>query len=197
MAMMKSLLLLVCAALLNASPITIPLTENGNLSDILPDFYDFKRGKAYHELTPRTDVHASAVRHGDHDSAVQFRLRWATTVASPIFSSPVLFPSGPEGAKQIFLASFYRYAELVEADGYKPWGWPLSFEDAAFQGSPMLHDVDGDGHIDMGMVDRDGNLYWVRIGQAGEYLEDYHVQVPRLKVKRDWAQGLDPKFVDS
>ena len=26
-------------------------------------------------------------------------------------------------------------------------GWPLSFEDCSFQGSPILYDIDGDGKI--------------------------------------------------
>jgi hypothetical protein len=109
----------------------------------------------------------------------------------------VIFPSATDGRKQIFVNTFYQYAEMIDSDGYKSWGWPLSFEDSSFQGSPMVYDVDGDGHIDMGLVDKNGNMFWVRIGQAGEYLEDYHVQVPKLKVKRDWAEGLDPTFVDS
>lgn len=39
-------------------------------------------------------------------------------------------------------------------------------------------------------------MYWVRVGEFGQYLEDYHIQVPRLKVKRDWAKTLDPETID-
>uniref|UniRef100_A0A7S3HBI1 DEX1 C-terminal domain-containing protein n=1 Tax=Spumella elongata TaxID=89044 RepID=A0A7S3HBI1_9STRA len=127
----------------------------------------------------------------------EFRLRWATTVGSPVYSTPVLFPNALDGSKQIFVSTFYQYAELLDKDGFKSWGWPLSFEDSSFQGSPMVYDVDGDGNIDMGVVDKNGNMFWVRIGEFGEYLEDYHVQVPKLRVKRDWSEGLDPQFVDS
>ena len=49
----------------------------------------------------------------------------------------------------------------------------------------------------MGIADKNGNMFWVRIGEYGEYLEDYHIQVPKLKVKRDWASTLDPQFTDS
>ena len=61
----------------------------------------------------------------------------------------------------------------------------------------MLYDIDGDGQNDVGMVDKNGHLYWVRMGEFGQYLEDYHIQVPKLKIKKDWASGLDPNFVDS
>eukprot|EP01034_Spumella_vulgaris_P032565 gene32565-40185_t len=33
--------------------------------------------------------------------------------------------------------------------------------------------------------------------EFGEYLEDYHIQIPKLKVKRDWFEGLDPTFTDN
>ena len=34
------------------------------------------------------------------------------------------------------------------------------------------------------------------MGEYGKYNENYHIQVPRLKVQRDWYKGLDPKFMD-
>eukprot|EP00597_Dinobryon_sp_UTEXLB2267_P010077 CAMPEP_0170101382 /NCGR_PEP_ID=MMETSP0020_2-20130122/2221_1 /TAXON_ID=98059 /ORGANISM="Dinobryon sp., Strain UTEXLB2267" /LENGTH=252 /DNA_ID=CAMNT_0010324459 /DNA_START=257 /DNA_END=1012 /DNA_ORIENTATION=- len=87
--------------------------------------------------------------------------------------------------------------ELIDSDGFKPWGWPISFEDSSFQSSPILHDIDSDGNIDIGVVDKNANLYWIRTGDFGEYLENYHIQIPKLKIKRNWAEHLDPNFVDS
>lgn len=123
-------------------------------------------------------------------------------MGSSVYSSPVLFPSpstGVDGKAQlsIFLATFYQYVEVLGYDGFKPWGWPLSFEDSSFQGSPLLYDIDGDGTNDIGVVDKDANLHWIRVGEFGQYLDDYHTQVPRLKIKKDWAVGLDPDFTDS
>ncbi|CAM9105375.1 unnamed protein product, partial [Ectocarpus fasciculatus] len=76
-------------------------------------------------------------------------------------------------------------------------GWPISFEESTFHGSPMLYDIDGDGKNDIGMVDSDANMYWVRVGQFGQYLAEFHVQVPKLKVRRNWFAGLSADFVDS
>ena len=70
--------------------------------------------------------------------------------------------------------------------GHKPWGWPVSFEDSEFLGSPLLFDIDRDGKDDVGVVDKNGNVFFIRLGEYGQYLEDYHVKVPRLKVKKNW-----------
>jgi hypothetical protein len=102
-----------------------------------------------------------------------------------------------DGKKQILVSTFYQSVELINRDGFKPWGWPLSFEDSSFQGSPILYDIDGDGKNDIGIVDKNANLYWVRVGDFGQYLEDYHTQVPKLKIKKDWSKNLDPKFGDN
>lgn len=183
---------------IRCSPITNPLKSDADIGNVLPDYFDSKRTKQYHALTPNSTITAQEVfSRSNFESDMEFRLRWSTTVGSPVYSTPIAFPSATDGSKQIFVSTFYQYVELLDKDGFKSWGWPLSFEDSSFQGSPMVYDVDGDGNIDMGAVDKNGNMFWVRIGEFGEYLEDYHVQVPKLRVKRDWSEGLDPQFVDS
>lgn len=180
-----------------ASPITNPLKSDQDLDRVIPDYFDSKKTKRYHAYSPNASITAQEVQFNlESGVAAEFSLRWSTTLGSPIYSPPVIFPSGSNGQKQIFVSTYYQYAELVDGDGYKSWGWPLSFEESSFQGSPMVYDVDGDGNIDMGLVDKSGNMFWVRIGESGQYLEDYHVQVPKLRVKKDWAVSLDPEFVD-
>lgn len=196
--MQRLVSLLICSTVVLSSPITNPLRSDEDIGNVLPEYFDSKRTKSFHTFTPNTTITAQEIISNiDALSFSEFKLRWSTTVGSPVYSSPVIFPSGLEGKKQIYVNTFYQYAELLDGDGYKAWGWPLSFEDSSFQGSPMLYDVDGDGNLDMGLVDKNGNMFWVRIGEFGEYLEDYHIQVPKLRVKRDWAEGLDPQFVDA
>ena len=115
--------------------------------------------------------------HNDPSCNVGLRLKWSTNVGSSVYAPPVLYPSGPDGKKQVFLSTFYQYIEVLGYDGFKPWGWPLSFEDSSFQGSPMIYDVDNDGSNDIGIVDKDANLHWIRVGEFGQYLDDYHAQV--------------------
>lgn len=181
------------------SPITNPFRTEADLNNIVPDYLDVKKFKAYHNSTPilLKDVAQIHLNTDRSSCSVDFKLRWSSNVGSSVYATPVIFPIGSDGKRGIFINAFYQFIEVLGYDGYKPWGWPITFESSSFQGSPMLFDIDGDGATDIGAVDKDANVYWVRLGEFGQYLEDYHTKVPKLKVKRDWAAGLDPKFVDS
>jgi hypothetical protein len=187
-----------------AATISNPLKAGGDINKVRPEHLESRQAegsKKYHEERPLViDVPAvnfDYLKSGDSSCSVQFRLRWATEIESAVLATPVIFPSGPEGKNEIFLNSFSEYVEILGYDGYKPWGWPLSIEEASFHGSPMLYDIDADGTNDIGVVDTDANMYWLRIGEFGQYLEDFHMQVPKLKVRRDWSDGLDADFVDT
>lgn len=187
--------------IVSGSPITNPLKPDGDVGNIIPDYFDSntKDKKHYHNRTPSNNITAEEIKHRlvTKSKSSKFKLLWSTVVGSPIYSTPVIFPNSKTGKKQIFINTYYEYAEMLNSDGTKSWGWPLSFEGSSFQSSPILYDVDGDDNIDMGIADKNGNLFWVRIGEYGEYLEDYHIQIPKLKIKRDWATGIDPQFSDS
>jgi hypothetical protein len=193
-------LLGLLAALSSASPVTEPHLPGGDLGKVIPDYFDNKPGRrAYHNSTPdyKVDLHDSTHIDSDATCEIGLKVRWSSDVGGPVYATPVIFPSGPEGRKEVFLSTFYDYVEILGFDGHKPWGWPMAFEDSSFMGSPILFDIDADGTNDIGLVDKDGNLYFMRIGEFGEYLEDFHVQIPRLKVKRNWAKGVSDKYVDT
>lgn len=147
---------------------------------------------------PRKQVESTRnIRYSSDPSCnVEFRLRWSAHLGSAAYATPVIFPFGPEGQKSIFLSTYFQYVEVIGYDGSKPWGWPLNFEGSSFRGSPVLYDIDRDGVLDIGVVDKNANMYWIRMGSYGQYLEDYHIQVPKLRVKRDWHVNLDPSFSD-
>lgn len=170
----------------SASPISNPLLSDAKIGNVIPDYFDTKASKKnYHNSTGFVQPDKiNIIRRDDNDAAcnVDFKLKWSTNVGSSVYSSPVIFPSGPDGKKQIFLNTYHKFVEIIGYDGFKPWGWPLSFEGATFHGSPVLYDVDGDGTMDVGMVDTNANLFWIRMGAFGQYLEDYHTQIPKLKV---------------
>jgi hypothetical protein len=183
--------------LLISSTLSNPFRADGSLDHIIPEYNDIKRAKAYHNMTP---VHRHDVLELDSQlpsCGVDPKVKWSSVVGSSVYSTPVIFPSGPDGTKQIFLNTFYQFVEVLGYDGYKPWGFPLGFDSSSFQSSPILYDIDGDGTSDMAVIDKNANLYWIRLGEYGQYLEDFHIQVPKLKVKKDWADGMDPAFLDS
>ncbi len=195
------LLATLLPVLVLSSPVTTPHLPGGSISDVIPTYFDSKKGRrVYHESVPEYKAEdKESTSHIDKDATcgLDLTVRWSSDVGGPVYGTPVIFPSGPEGKREVFLSTFYDYIEVLGFDGHKPWGWPMTFEDSSFMGSPMLFDIDGDGTNDIGIVDKNGNLYFMRIGEFGQYLEDYHIQVPRLKVKRDWARGINASYVDS
>ena len=81
--------------LLVDSSITNPLRADGDISKVLSD-YDGKTSKAYYNSTPHDLKELPIITYNspDPDCNVGFRLAWSSTVGSPVYSSPVVFPSG-------------------------------------------------------------------------------------------------------
>ena len=174
-----------------------PLRADGDVTKVIPEYSDVKTFKSYYNMTPENLRNVDVLKANLESCNVDAHLKWTSVVGSSVYSTPVLFPSGDDEKRQIFLNTFYEYIEVIGHDGYKPWGFPLGFDGSSFQTSPILYDIDGDGVNDVGVVDKDANLYWIRLGEFGQYLEDFHMQVPKLKVRKDWADGMDPAFLDS
>jgi hypothetical protein len=174
-----------------------PYRADGDISKVIPEYNDVKTFKAYHNMTPQHLPDIEKMKTSIPSCNIDAHLKWTSIVGSSVYSTPVLFPSGDDEKKQIFLSTFYQYVEVIGYDGFKPWGFPLGFDGSSFQTSPILYDIDGDGVNDVGVIDKNANLYWIRLGEFGQYLEDFHVQVPKLKIRKDWADGMDPAFLDS
>eukprot|EP01038_Epipyxis_sp_PR26KG_P005673 gene5673-7830_t len=186
-----------------SSPITIPLKDDSSIHAIIPDYFESKiKNKAYYNATPNFDLHANKLDDlsicGNSLTDISFKLNWkaSTGSSSPIYSTPVIFPDN-KGNKQIFINTFYNQIELIDKNGYSAYGWPILLEESSFHSSPILYDIDNDHNIDIGAVDRNGNIFWIRINENSEYLEDYHIIIPKLKVKKDWYAGMDPAFIDN
>lgn len=200
MSSLTSLALTVTLPILAKATVSNPLSPGGDISSILPDYQEVKNTeKKYHEHKIEKHHESRSMFNTetlDNSCNIGVKSKWSSAVGSGVYSAPLSYPSGIDGKKEIFVNTFYQYVEVLGHDGYKPWGFPLSFEDSSFQTSPVLYDVDNDGVNDMGVVDKNGNLFWIRLGEFGQYLEDYHVQVPKLKIKKDWAAGeLEHNYV--
>jgi len=191
----------VCA-LCSASPVTLPHRRDEDIHKVIPEYFDSKTlPRHYHNATvydeKTLDGTTLSIIDASASCGLDLSIIWSAHVASPIIASPVIFPTGAEGRKELFFATFYDNIEVLESTGHKPWGWPMMFEDSTFLSSPVLYDIDADGKNDVGVVDKNGNIFFLRLGDYGQYLEDFHVQVPRLKVKKNWFEGLDENYVDN
>lgn len=98
--------------------------------------------------------------------------------------------------KQIITATASRYVEVIDGDGHKPNGWPLAFDDAKFESSPLIYDFDQDGIDDILIADFDGYIKVIKVNDNGNYEKDVQIRLPRLKVKKNWYEGLDVNRVD-
>ena len=113
-------LLAVIATSIHASSITNPFHENGDISKVIPDYFDTKKSKSYYSSVP---INISNVKTVTHDSScdIGFRFRWSTNVGSSIFAPPVIYPTGVSGKKSVFQSTFYQFIEMISHDGFKPW----------------------------------------------------------------------------
>lgn len=183
-----------------ATPRSKPFLPDGDLSAILSPLLQAPQKKIFYNNTPEVRRDVPVVRRDSLDPScnIDFKLKWSAQVGSSVFSTPLIYSNtaGSNHQKNIFLSTYYQFVEMLSHDGSKPRGWPLSFEGASFASSPILYDVDGDGTIDIGLVDKNANMYWVQVGEFGKYNENFHIQVPQLKIKKEWYKGLDTAFAD-
>lgn len=161
------LVVLLLMPLVYSAPRSRPLKAGEDVADLLLDTDLDRPRKKYYNSTPELLHSVPVVRHDPRDPScnVNFKLKWSTQVGSSVISTPIVYPNtaGYDHKKQIFLSTYFQYVELLDDEGNKPWGWPLNFESSSFASSPLLYDVDGDGTLDIGVVDRDANMYWIQV----------------------------------
>lgn len=106
----------------STSPITNPLRSDSGIADAIPDYFDRKTTKVYHNSTPhaRKNVPTISYNSPDPDCNVGFKLAWSSSVGSPVFSSPVIFPSGAVtifmNLMLKFLNSFFSLLKPVDCN---------------------------------------------------------------------------------
>ncbi|XP_047340883.1 protein DEFECTIVE IN EXINE FORMATION 1 isoform X1 [Impatiens glandulifera] len=120
-------------------------------------------------------------------------LRWQTEVSSSIYATPLIADINSDGKLDIVVPSFVHYLEVLEgSDGDKMAGWP-AFHQSTVHATPLLYDIDKDGVREIALATYNGEVLFFR---ASGYLMSDKLEVPRLKVKKDWYVGLNPDPVD-
>ncbi|CAI9761855.1 unnamed protein product [Fraxinus pennsylvanica] len=120
-------------------------------------------------------------------------LRWQTEVSSSIYASPLIADINGDGKLEVVVPSFVHYLEVLEgSDGDKMPGWP-AFHQSTVHSSPLLYDIDKDGVREIALATYNGEVLFFRV--SGYMMSD-KLEIPRLKVKKDWYVGLHPDPVD-
>ncbi|XP_060202227.1 protein DEFECTIVE IN EXINE FORMATION 1 isoform X2 [Lycium barbarum] len=120
-------------------------------------------------------------------------LRWQTEVSSSVYASPLIADINSDGKLEIVVPSFVHYLEVLEgSDGDKLPGWP-AFHQSTIHSSPLLYDIDKDGVREIGLATYNGEVLFFRVSG---YLMSDKLEIPRLKVKKNWYGGLSSDPVD-
>ncbi|XP_027072575.2 protein DEFECTIVE IN EXINE FORMATION 1-like [Coffea arabica] len=120
-------------------------------------------------------------------------LRWQTEVSSSIYATPLIADINSDGKLDVVVPSFVHYLEVLEgSDGDKMPGWP-AFHQSTVHSSPFLYDIDKDGVREIGLATYNGEVLFFRV--SGYMMSD-KLEIPRLKVKKDWYVGLHEDPVD-
>lgn len=120
-------------------------------------------------------------------------LRWQSEVSSSIYATPLIADINSDGKLEIVIPSFVHYLEVLEGpDGDKLPGWP-AFHQSTVHSTPLLYDIDKDGVREIALATYNGEVLFFRI--SGYMMSD-KLEIPRLRVKKDWYVGLYPDHAD-
>lgn len=120
-------------------------------------------------------------------------LRWQTEVSSSIYATPLIADINSDGKLEIVVPSFVHYLEVLEgSDGDKMPGWP-AFHKSTVHASPLLYDIDKDGIREVALATYNGEVIFFRV--SGYLMQD-RLEVPRIRVHKDWYVGLGKDHAD-
>lgn len=123
---------------------------------------------------------------------VDVNLRWTTEVSSSVYATPLVMDLHSDGHKEVVVGTFVHYLEALEgADGAKSPGWPV-FHKSSVHSSPIQRDLDNDGIPEIILANYDGEI--LVFDHNGNQV--HKLELPRLRVRKDWYVGLAPDPVD-
>jgi hypothetical protein len=94
------------------------------------------------------------------------------------------------GRKQIIVASYHQYIEVLDgSDGHPLPGWPYTFTNKQFVASPFLVDMDLDGKQELAVATKSGEIFF--FGDNGIPIRGKTFKLDKLKVRKDWFEGFD------
>ncbi|XP_052176758.1 protein DEFECTIVE IN EXINE FORMATION 1-like isoform X2 [Diospyros lotus] len=124
----------------------------------------------------------------------QLDLRWQAEVSSSVYATPLIADINSDGRLDIIVPTFLHFLEVLEgSDGDKMPGWP-AFHQSTVHSTPLLYDIDKDGEREIALATYEGEVLFFRV--TGYMMSENKLEIPQLKVKKDWYLGLLPDPVD-
>ncbi|GIL56325.1 hypothetical protein Vafri_11699 [Volvox africanus] len=183
-----STLLVFCLHYEALSQLSTPIAHGSQLASV-DAVSKYRSRKA--DMDKDGDIqHEGPVPGATHCGRHRLDLAWMSEATSSVYATPLITDLHADGRRDIVVPSFVHYLEVMEGpNGGQAVGWP-AFHASSVHASPLLYDIDFDGVRDIMLATYDGQLLFFK--DTGEkMLEGF--QISRLRVRKDWYVGLDPK----
>ena len=133
---------------------------------------------------------SSLYKNPKHCQKLHVDIDWSSQVESSVYATPIIRTapikptSNNRNANSIIASTYVHFIEsLAIRNGNVLPGWPMEFDGSEFPTSPMLYDIDHDGHKEILVVDKSGHLFVVYITESGTFIRDDIVSPFRLRVR--------------
>jgi len=119
---------------------------------------------------------------------IDLAIRWHTEVGSSVHATPLITDLYSDGHKDVIVPGFRHGLHLVDGRTGGIDSEFESFHKASLFASPLMYDMDYDGIPDILLPSYSGRVQ-VYKDTGAEAI--YGFTIPRLRVKRDWYEGID------
>ena len=131
---------------------------------------------------------------GQSDCPADLDLKWAAEAGSSVYATPRVADLFHDGRSDLLVPGFVGALEALEGSrGARLPGWPASHHSTAHT-SPLMYDIDFDGVEEAVLATYNGEVLF--FADTGRELRQHRLTVPRLRVRRDWYEGLLPDHTD-
>lgn len=117
---------------------------------------------------------------------VDLTIRWHAEVTSSVHATPLITDLYNDGHKDILVPGLKKLDLISGRSGAIDTDFETSQSYSSYS-SPLLYDVDYDGVLDILLPSYNGRIHFMKDTGADAL---YGLNIPRLKVKRDWFEGL-------
>lgn len=117
---------------------------------------------------------------------IDLSIRWHAEISSTIHATPLITDFFNDGHKDILVPGLKKLELVGGRSGAIDSDFDSSQRSSTYS-SPLLYDADYDGVLDVVLPSYNGRIQFLKDTGADAI---YGLTIPRLKIKRDWFEGL-------